>query len=297
MIKHKSIVRWLNFAAFFAIFFLHSFGAEAKNRVAHADFCRSLDYQKANFSRGDLIRSEIAKANWKSGLREEIADKYRLRYERWKKELLATEFGRTEWKDFAENANFSLTVKISDDEGQGAGTSEYLWDENGNLIGATIILGAKIDRGYPNPIYFPVVNSLSVKKPTHKISENILAAAKFAHEFGHVKQTAKTGAVIFRRQNELIAEYNDIFRAGNFDLQNARLVTVAENLGGTPVEIWENREYWGEANAMSFLLERIENEKLFCSVIDKIERNVKSFAGSYQDRFLEIIETSPNCRD
>ena len=290
------------FFSFFSFFILISSGvlivdAKAKNASASNDFCSLPFERRANGRHAEANNSDIAKTPTDGGIREEVSRKYRARYEKWKNEFLATEFGRREWNDYAANKNFVLVIKISGDEGQGAGTSDYKWDEAGNLIGATIILGSKIDKGYPNPIYFPVVNSLSVKKPTYRISENILAAAKFAHEFGHVKQTAKTGGEVFRRQNDLIGEYNEIFRESGFDLGDTRLTALQENLGGTPVKIWENREYWGETNAMNFLVERIGKEEFYCSVIDKIETNVKSFAAGYEDRFMQIIESSDACRN
>ncbi len=243
----------------------------------------------------DSSNVEIVETPNDGGIREQIPDKYRVRYEKWRNELLATEFGREQWNDYAANKNFVLTIKISGDEGQGAGTSDYQWNDAGELVGATIVLGSKIDKGYPNPIYFPVVNSLSVRKMAYKFGENILAAAKFAHEFGHIKQTAKTGGEVFRRQNRLMTEYNEIFRAAGYGLKDARLDDLQEKLGGTPVQIWENREYWGEANAMFYVVERIEKEDFYCSVIGKIENNVKTFAANYEDRFLRIIQTSDAC--
>ena len=231
------------------------------------------------------------------GIRELVADKYLKRYEKWKGELLSTEFGRQLWAGYADNKNFVLTIKVTRDEGQGAGTTDYQWDQNGNLVAATIVLGSRLDTGYPNPIYFPVVNSLSAKKPIYTINENILAAAKFAHEFGHIRQTARTGGTLFRQQNKLMLEYNEVFRASGYDLKNARLAELQRQLGGTPVEIWANREYWGEANAMAYLVERAGKEVFYCTVINRIETNVKTFAAAYEDRFLTLLEANAECRD
>lgn len=257
------------------------------------DFCATIENQSKRSARS----LEKLKTPIDGGIREQIPEKYRARYEKWKNDLLSTEFGRAQWNAYAENKNFVLKIKISGDEKQNAGTSDYEWDEQGNLIGATITLGSKIDRGFPNPIYFPVVNSLSLRKPTYKIGETILAAAKFAHEFGHIQQTAKIGGATFRQQNRLIDEYNEIFRAGGYGLENERLLDVQKTLGGTPVEIWENREYWGETNAMRYLVERLGKEEIYCSVIGKIESNVKTFAVNYEDRFMAIIESSDDCGD
>lgn len=231
------------------------------------------------------------------GIREEISGKYRERFDRWKTEFLSAELGREQWNKYASNKNFILTIKVNDEEKQGAGTTDYLWNEEGKLVGATIILGSKIEKGYPDPIYFPVMNSISLANSNAKTREHILAAAKIAHEFGHVNQTAKTGGELFRLQNKLIVEYNKVLQKNHYDMKAPALVEIKEELGGTPVEIWENREYWGETNAMLYLLDRIETENFFCPVINKIERNIKTFAVSYEDRFSPVFETSKVCRD
>lgn len=245
----------------------------------------------------DQTNHRIVKTPTEGGIREEIPNKFRERYERWKSEFLAAERGREQWNRYSNDKNFILIIKISEEEKQGAGTSDYLWNENGNLVGATIHLGSKIEKGYPDPIYFPVMNSLSIAKSNAKTRENILAAAKIAHEFGHVNQTAKTSGELFRRQNELIVEYNEILQKNNFDMKMPVLAKLKEELGGTPVEIWENREYWGETNAMLYLLDRIETENFYCPVVSKIENNIKSFAVSYEDRFSPVFKSSKVCRN
>ena len=76
-----------------------------------------------------------------------------------------------------------------------------------------------------------------------------------------------------------------------------RLVDLRETLGGTPVQIWESREYWGETNAMLYLLDRIGHEKFYCSVVSKVETNIKTFAANYEDRFSPMFEASKVCRN
>lgn len=280
----------------FLVFGFYSINqVEAKYIHKHFEFCSenkslSSDFEHSKFS--DVINTPTD-----GGIREEILEKFRERFEKWKKEFLASDFGREQWNYYATNKNFILKIKVNTEEGQGAGTSDYLWDENGNLVGATIVLGSKIEKGFPDPIYFPVMNSLSIESKTAKISENILAAAKIAHEFGHVNQTAKTERKVFIRQNKLITEYNEILQANNFDMNLPGLAVLREKLGGTPVEIWENREYWGEANAMFYLLNRFEKERFYCSVVSKIENNIKKFAVNYEERFSAVFESSGVCRD
>ena len=124
---------------------------------------------------------------------------------------LATDFGRQQWDQYANNKNFILTVTISNKKGKGAGTDKYLWDDSGNLVGATITLGEGLERGYPDPIYYPVMNSLSTENTTYTINSKILAATKLSHEIGHVNQTAKANRSVLVIQNKLMPEYTSIF--------------------------------------------------------------------------------------
>ena len=124
------------------------------------------------------------------GIREDIPKKYLERYDRWKTELLSTEFGRRQWEAYAKNSGFVLTIKMDGGKGKGAGTDNFQWDSQGNFVGATITLGNQIDNGYPNPIYYPVLNSLSADQSSYLISGRILAATKLSHELGHVAQAA-----------------------------------------------------------------------------------------------------------
>ena len=62
--------------------------------------------------------------------------------------------------------------------------------------------------------------------------------------------------------------------------------------GGTPVEIWESREYWSEVNAMLYLKERISKENFYCFVFNKIKRNIEEYAKGYEQRFDQYSEFS-----
>jgi len=219
------------------------------------------------------------------GIREEVPGKYRERYEKWRADLLSTEFGRRQWEAYASNRSFVLTVKISGGKGKGAGTDKFQWDKDGNLVGATITLGSEIDEGYPNPIYYPVLNSLSTRGTSYIVSGRILAATKFSHEIGHVSQTAKANVEMIAKQNKLIPEYTSIFLRNGHNLKDHKLVELAAEIGGTPIEIWESREYWSEVTAMQFLEERIRNEPYFCTVFNRIKTNVETYARDYSNRF------------
>lgn len=228
---------------------------------------------------------EIVETPRDGGIREDVPKKYLERYNRWKADLLSTEFGRRQWEQYANNPSFVLTIKMDGGRGKGAGTDKFQWDSKGNFVGATITLGTQIDSGYPNPIYYPVLNSLSTDQSTYLISGRILAATKFSHELGHVAQAATANRLLLEKQSKLIPEYTSIFLKNGHNTKDEKLVELAEEIGGTPIEIWESREYWSEVTAMKFLSERIKDEDYYCFVFNKIRNNVSTYARDYVDRF------------
>ena len=234
----------------------------------------------------------IVKTPTDGGIKEEYSAKYRDRFEKWKAELRSTEFGRQQWDNYANNKQFLLTISISGDRSKGAGTDKFLWDEEGNFVGATITLGADIDQGYPNPIYYPVLNSLSSEETPYAISGRILAATKMAHEIGHVNQAAKANMKFLQLQNKLMPEYNSIFLKNGLKTNDKKLVDLQQQMGGTPVEIWESREYWSEVNAMLYLKQRISKEEFYCYVFNRIKSNLETYAREYEKRFGERPEFS-----
>jgi YD repeat-containing protein len=230
------------------------------------------------------------------GIKELVPDKYQARYQQWKAAFLDTEMGHREWAIYEHNPNFALTIVVARDNPEGAGTGKYKWDESGKLIAATITLGTRLNEGYPNPIYYPVMNSLTPNPSSFAVNEDTLAAAKIAHEFGHLTRTAKTDATLYQLQSQLMPVYNKILLSNGRNANDPRLVEVAKQIGGTPVEIWEDREYWGEANAMMFLRDRFTEENLRCPLFSRIRRSVDLYAKSYEVRFQEIAQSKPSRR-
>ena len=224
-------------------------------------------------------------------IREVIADKYKKRYEGWKTEFLSTETGRRQWEMYANHPRFILTITVSQDNSHGAGTGKYKWDDSGELIAATITLGSRIDEGYPDPIYYPVMNSLAPRESSYVISGSILAATKIAHEFGHVNRMASTDGSLYRLQSRLVPVYNTILLSNGRNTRDPRLIELAREMGGTPVELWEDREYWGEANAMLYLRDRITKESFQCSLFSRIRRSVELYAKSYAERFVQVAQS------
>jgi YD repeat-containing protein len=231
-----------------------------------------------------------------SGIKEEIPSKYTTRYSHWKTEFLSTEAGRNQWAFYQNNPNFTLKITLSSDNAEGATTGSYKWNAAGQLIAATITLGTRLDAGYPNPIYFPVMNSLLPTESSNRIDSSTLAATKIAHEFGHVNRTGKADPVLYQLQGQLIPQYNKIFLSNGRNPNDPRLTDLAQRLGGTPVEVWEDREYWGEANAMLYLRDRFTEDSLRCMIFNRIRHSVDLYAKSYERRFVEIAQATPSSR-
>ncbi len=231
--------------------------------------------------------------NNSGGIREQVPKKYAARYQHWKQEFLNTETGRQQWAFYQNNPNFTLTVVISHDNPEGGNTGNYEWNADGKLVAATITLGCRLDEGVPNAVYFPVMNSLLPTETTRSISGATLAATKIAHEFGHVKQTAKSDSVLYQLQLQLMPQYNRIFLSNGRDISDPRLIELARRMGATPVEIWEDREYWGETNAMLYLRDRFADDGFRCLLFNRIKRSVDLYARSYEERFFNIVQSTP----
>ncbi len=240
------------------------------------------------------VEPAAAPVSSERGIKEDIPSKYVERYEAWKAEFLSTEIGRAQWDSFKSDPNFTLTIAISRENAEGATTGGYRWNDQGTLVAATITLGVRLDEGYPNPIYFPVMNSLVPDESSNRIDGNTLAATKLAHEFGHVKRTSQVDSTVYQLQAQLIPQYNKIFLSNGRNARDPRLLDIATRIGGTPVQIWEDREYWGEANAMVYLRDRFTDERMRCTLFSKIRSSVDLYAKSYEPRFLEVVRATPN---
>ena len=230
------------------------------------------------------------------GIKEVIPAKYATRYFAWKKDFLSTQAGRDQWALYEGNPHFTLTITVSRDNAEGAATGKYRWDQSGRLIAATITLGSRLDNGYPNPIYFPVMNSLMATDSLLPIGGNTLAATKIAHEFGHVIRTSQVDSSLYQLQSQLIPEYNKIFLDNGRKAADPKLVELATQMGGTPVDIWEDREYWGETNAMLYLRDRITENSMRCYLFSRIRHSVDLYAKQYEKRFFDIAKANPSTK-
>ena len=224
-------------------------------------------------------------------IREVIDDRYKVRYQTWKNEFLSTDIGRAQWEMYAHHPRLVLTITIAETNPNGAATGRYKWNSNGELIAATIVLGRQVDQGYPSSVYYPVMNALEPFESKQLIGGSVLAATKIAHEFGHVMKISGTPESLYRLQVQLVPVYNKIFLSNGYDTSDPRLEELARKMGGNPVEIWEDREYWGEANAMLFLRDRVAKERFHCKLFNKIKRTVEEYAKGYEERFAEIAKS------
>jgi hypothetical protein len=228
-----------------------------------------------------------------AGIVENVSPKYIQRYEKWKAEFTSTGFGRRVWDSYASRDDFTLTITVTPEQKRGAGTGELLWDsDHCRLIGATISLGPEIDQGFPAPIYYPVLNSIEAYAGSRPLNGRLLAAAKLAHEFGHVGQVLAEDARLLLIQKQLVPVYATIFRRNGANLSDPWLSDLAAQMGGTPIEIWESREYGSEFAAMQFLSDRLARDPSYCGVFARIRRNVNAYASTQEKLFGEALRAS-----
>jgi hypothetical protein len=193
---------------------------------------------------------------------------------------------------YASHPRLKLTITVvGGKNSEGAGSGKYKWNDNGQLIAATIMLGERLNQGYPSAVYYPVMNALAPFESRNLIDDSVLAATKIAHEFGHVMKISSIPHDLYHLQLQLVPTYNKIFLSNGYNVDDPRLVELASKMGGNPVEIWEDREYWGEANAMLFLRDRIAKEKFHCRLFGKIKQAVEEYAKNYEERFAEIAKS------
>ena len=247
---------------------------------------------------GISVNTVNTSADSGSGIKENIPAEFLDRYVKWKTELLSTDFGRSQWELYSDNDHFLLKITVDSDRKFGASTGDFKWNDKGELIGATITLGKNLDKGFPDPVYYPVMNSLSLLPDSVEAKGSLLASTKFAHELGHVDLTSRIDGKTIQQQDKLMNAYYKIFLSNGYNTNDPRLTSLVATLGRQPIEIWEDREYWGEANAMRFLASRSKKGSSICSLLGNIMRNVDTYAKSYEDRFDQIVESSvPNgCR-
>lgn len=251
---------------------------------------QTVNAQQPASARNSVRERSVGGRPESGGIHEVIPERYAKRYQEWKEEFLSTDIGKAQWEMYSTHPYLQLTITVGGKNAQGAGTGKYKWNDKGQLVAATIQLGDRINEGYPSAVYYPVMNALEPFETRNLIGGSVLAATKLAHEFGHVMKISSTPHDVYHLQVQLVPVYNKIFLSNGYNVNDPRLVELAQKMGGNPVEIWEDREYWGEANAMLFLKDRVEKEKFHCRLFAKIKRAVEEYAKDYEQRFAEIAK-------
>ncbi|HEX8097792.1 MAG TPA: hypothetical protein VF507_07130, partial [Pyrinomonadaceae bacterium] len=93
---------------------------------------------------------------------------------------------------------------------------------------------------------------------------------------------------------QLMPVYKRIFLTNGHDASDPRLVRMARQMGGTSLEVWEDREYWGEANAMLYLRDRLSERSYQCVLFAKIRRTIEEYAEGYAERFRQVAQAPPS---
>ena len=173
---------------------------------------------------------------------------------------------------------------------------KYRWDQSGKLVAATITLGGRLNDGYPNPIYFPVMNSLVDTEQHVPISGSTLAATKIAHEFGHVLRTAQVDAHLYQLQTQLIPQYNKIFLNNGRRADDPKLLELVKQMVAL-------RSPFGKiastgAKQTPCFTSAIAKLKTACAVSCSVRNrhSIDLYAKQYENRFFEIARSNPSTK-
>jgi hypothetical protein len=221
--------------------------------------------------------------NKPKGLVEIIPAKFRKRYARWKADYLSTWVGRKQWERYTSDSHIALTILVSEEQAEGAIVDDFRWDDNGQLMAATMRLGSKLESGYPNKITYPIISSLAAGGLPPGVKGTILAVTKLAHEFGHLNRMMNFDGKLYQRQNQLILKYNRILIANRFNSSDPDLIKLANEMGGTPVSIQQDREAWAEFNALLYLKERLERQQNL-SMPKRVRQAIETYYVAYPAR-------------
>ena len=87
----------------------------------------------------------------------------------------------------------------------------------------------------------------------------------------------------------MIKTYNMRFLENGYNTRDPKLLELAVKMGGTPVEICEDREHGSEIKAMHYLFERLTDDELRRVLLVSIKETINFFAKSFQQRYSEFI--------
>ena len=136
-------------------------------------------------------------------------------YQEWKEAFLATESGRAQWDKYNNDHSVTVTITMGENAGgkEGAETTPT-FDANGKLTSATIVLGTDFAKKAASGEY-PIGSKLTPYDPQggYPVSREARAVAFLAHEFGHVEDAQRVGGVAWQRENEILKQNQEGFKA------------------------------------------------------------------------------------
>jgi RHS repeat-associated protein len=171
-------------------------------------------------------------------------------YQSWKKAYLSTKAGQAEWNKYNDNHNVTITITMGANAGgkEGAETTPS-FDANGKFTGATIVLGTDFAKGDRlNSSEYPISSSMTgTAEYGAIISRTDRAVDFFAHEFGHVDDAQKQGA-LWVQQTGLLKQSKEGFeKQGQAWFNTSQYKQIVSQLGDTPANISTGRENRAEA--------------------------------------------------
>jgi len=176
-------------------------------------------------------------------------------YQRWKAAFLATKAGKALWDKYSDH-KYQLTITMGENKGGkfGAETKDYKFDSQGNLTGATIVLGKEFGKEVASGTY-EIGSSLT---PTDQhgadIGREARAVAYLAHEFGHVEDAERSGGTLWQRQDQLLGENKQGFEnQGQAWFNTSEYQKVVSQLGDTPANVNAEREIRAERETIPVL--------------------------------------------
>ena len=129
------------------------------------------------------------------------------------------------------------------------------------------------------------------------VDSTVVAAAKLAHELGHVERTGRMSMEVMQIQARLTPQYVTIFLNNGLNPRDRRLLDLERQMGGTPTRLWEEREYQSEVEAMRYLSEKLGTRPERCRIFRRIRLNLLEYAPRYEPLFGDQPEfSSIDCR-
>ncbi len=80
-------------------------------------------------------------------------------------------------------------------------------------------------------------------------------------------------------------EYNQIFYANGRTTLDPQLLELAQEMGGTPVSIAQDRESWAEMGAILYLQERLRKDR-HAKMPQPIRQAIDTYYLTYPERML-----------